>query len=234
VKVHVRLFAALRDVVGASSIWIDLPHGALAEELVDELARRHPRFAPYREHTMIAVQGTFLQEDAKLHEGDEVALMPPVSGGSVTTGPFSLDELVASVERRGAGAVVAFVGLVRETSGERPGERVERLHFEAFAPLADRAIQEIEQEAVSTFGLTGVVVAHRVETLAVGEPIVAVVAASAHRAAAFEATAWIMDALKARVPIWKQEDGPGGRVWVNDPTRRKMEAAENGGDHHAR
>lgn len=226
-RVRVRLFASLREVAGAPFVDLDLPEEARAQDAVDELVRRHPRLAPYRPHTMVAVRGAFAPPTAPLRDGDEVALMPPVSGGGIHAGAFSLDELVASLERRGAGAVVAFVGLVRETSGEAAGARVERLSFEAYAPLAEAAIAQLEAEARAKFGLRGVVVAHRVETLQVGEPIVAVVTAAPHRREAFEAAAWIMDELKTRVPIWKKEEGPDGARWVNDPTSARARTSED-------
>lgn len=220
-RVRARLFAGARDAIGASHVEVDLPEGARVADLVAALAGAHPRFAPYREHLLFAVDGAFVTPQTRLSPGAEVALMPPVSGGSgaIDAAPFSLDELVARLERDGAGAVVAFVGLVRATSGERPGARVERLAFEAHAPLAERAIEEIRQEAIAKFQLSGCLVRHRIGTLAVGEPIVAVAAAAPHRRAAFEAATWVMDELKARVPIWKQEQGPAGAFWVNDPSR---------------
>lgn len=222
-QVRVRLFAGTRDAVGASSLHVELPSGARVEDLLATLCREHPRLEAYRAHALLAVDGAFSMRAATLRDGAEVAIMPPVSGGSgaLLDAPFSLDALVRELETRGAGAVVGFVGLVRETSGERPEARVERLHFEAFAPMAEREIEALREEAARKFSLSGCLVRHRLGTLGVGEPIVAVVAAAPHRRAAFEAAMWLMDELKTRVPIWKREHVAGAEArWVNDPTTR--------------
>jgi molybdopterin synthase catalytic subunit len=115
---------------------------------------------------------------------------------------------------------VGFLGLVRATSGERPQARVVALRFEAHETMALAQMRGLREEAIAKFALTDLLLRHRVGELAVGEPIVAVVAAAPHRRAAFEAAAWTMDELKTRVPIWKQEvDAEGAAQWVNDPTR---------------
>jgi molybdopterin synthase catalytic subunit len=222
-RVRVRLFAGTRDAVGAPSVDVDVPPGATVGDLVGILCARHPRLEGYRGHALLALDGAFTSPRAALREGAEVALMPPVSGGSddgraLVDGPFSLDALVASLERRGAGAVVAFLGQVRPTSGEAPGMRVERLRFEAYEALAEAEVARLRDEAARTFGLTGCLVRHRLGVLAVDEPIVAVVCAAPHRREAFEAAQWLMDRLKTSVPIWKREEGPAGARWVNDPT----------------
>lgn len=220
-QVRVRLFAGTRDAVGAASLDVEVPEGARVDDLVATLCLAHPRLEAYREHALLAVDGAYSTGAAPLRPGSELAIMPPVSGGAgaLREGPFSLDALVQELETQGAGAVVGFVGLVRDTSGERRGEPVESLHFEAFAPLAEREIETLRREATAKFALTGCLVRHRLGTLGVGEPIVAVVTAAAHRRAAFEAAMWLMDELKTRVPVWKRERFSSGEArWVNDPT----------------
>lgn len=228
--VHVRLFAGTRDAVGAGALDVELPEGARVADLFARLAREHPRLAAYRGHVLLALDGAFVAPDAPLRGGAEVAIMPPVSGGAsaaVGPEPFSLDALVAEASKGDAGAVVAFTGVVRPTSGERPGARVARLRFEAYAPMAERVLDGLRAEAVAKFGLTGCELRHRVGVLEVGEPIVAVVAAAPHRRDAFEAAAWLMDELKARAPVWKREEDAEGRGrWVNDPTAQ--ESASDG------
>lgn len=224
-RVQARLFAGTRDAVGASHVALDLPDGSRVRDLVDALCARHPRLGPYRPHLRLAQDGAFVAPDAPLRDGAEVALMPPVSGGSAEKvalhdGALALDPLVAQLERAGAGAVVAFLGVVRATSGERAGADVESLHFEAYAPLALAQMARVREDAIAKFGLADLLIRHRLGELPVGEPIVAVVAAAAHRRAAFEAAMWAMDELKTSVPIWKEErDRDGARAWVNDPTR---------------
>ena len=211
-RVRVRFFAGTRDAVGAGALELDLPDGARVDDALTALCARHPRLAGYRPHALYALDGTFVPTSQPLRAGAELAIMPPVSGGSLQEAPFSLDALVRELERQGAGAVVAFVGYVRGDEG------VARLRFEAYAEMAEREIAALEAAARAKFGLTGVIVRHRVATLEVGEPIVAVVTAAPHRREAFEAATWIMDELKTRVPIWKAEEGASGARWVNDPT----------------
>jgi molybdopterin synthase catalytic subunit len=220
---------------------MDLPEGARIEDVMARLCAEHPRLARYQPHALYAMDGAFVPITTRV-TGREIAVMPPVSGGAgafpgedprrearedpweqavdsaeataaLQYGPFSLDALVAELEKAGAGAVVGFLGYVRGDDG------TERLRFEAYAPMAEAAIETLVGEARAKFGLTGCLVRHRIATLAVGEPIVAVVTAAPHRRAAFEAAQWIMDELKTRVPIWKAEEGAHGARWVNDPTR---------------
>jgi molybdopterin synthase catalytic subunit len=213
-NVRVRLFAGTRDAVGAPSVEIEVPEGALVDDAITLLCARHPRLAAYRPHALVALDGAFVAGSAPLRAGAELALMPPVSGGSgaLQAEPFGLDALAAELARAGAGAIVAFVGVVRGDEG------VSRLAFEAYAEMAEREIEAVRAEAVAKFGLLGCLVRHRLGVLAVGEPIVAVATSAAHRRAAFEGAAWVMDELKTRVPIWKQEQGPSVERWVNDPT----------------
>lgn len=213
-RVRVRLFAGTREAVGASSLDVDVDEGARVDDVLALLCARHPRLAAYRGHTLVAQDGALVPASERVRDGAELAIMPPVSGGSgaLQEGPFSLDALSAQLEREGAGAIVAFVGVVRGDEG------VSRLRFEAYAAMAEREIEALRGQAIAKFDLTDCLVRHRVATLAVGEPIVAVVCAAAHRRAAFEAAAWLMDELKTRVPIWKKEEGPAGERWVNDPT----------------
>jgi MoaE-MoaD fusion protein len=225
VRVRVRLFAGTREAVGAGELRLDVAEGARVADVVALLCAQHPRLAAYRAAMLLAVDGAFAAPDAPLREGAEVAIMPPVSGGqgdvAIADAPLRLDPLVAALETRSAGAVVGFLGLVRPTSGERPGARVERLHFEAHEALALAEMARVRAEAIAKFGLADLLIRHRVGDLARGEPIVAVVAAAPHRRAAFDAAMWAMDELKTRVPIWKQEiDADGATAWVNDPGRK--------------
>lgn len=221
-RVRVRFFAGTRDAVGESRLDVEIPSGATLADLVGLLCERHPRLGGYRAHALLAVDGEFAPPAAPLREGAEVAIMPPVSGGAldraIHRGPLSLDAMIADLERRGAGAVVAFLGQVRETSGQQPGARVDRLVFEAYEEMAEREILRLREEATRKFGLSGCLVRHRLGALPVGEPVVAVATAAPHRREAFEAAMWMMDALKERVPIWKREEGDDGARWVNDPT----------------
>jgi len=210
-RVKVRFFAGTRDAVGQAAIEIEMPEGARVDDVVARLCAAHPRLAAYRPHILLALDGAFVTPSHPARDGAELALMPPVSGGSIQEAPFSLDELHAALARTGAGATVVFVGHVRADGG------TERLRFEAYAPMAEREMEAVRQEAIQKFGLVDCLIRHRIATLAVGEPIVAVATAAAHRGAAFEAAQWVMDELKSRVPIWKAEETSEGSRWVNDP-----------------
>lgn len=209
-RVRVRLFAGTRDAVGASTLDLDVPDRATLGDLFDALARDHPRLEAYRAHALLALDGAFVPRATPLRDGSEAALLPPVSGGmgAIHEGPLHLDALRLHLRVEEAGAVVAFLGLVRGDEG------VSSLHFEAYARMAETEIERVVREATDKFGLVDCLVRHRVGDLPVGDPIVAVLCSARHRRAAFEAAAWVMDELKTRVPIWKRQ----GARWVNDPT----------------
>ena len=211
-QVRVRLFAGTRDAVGASSVEVELPESATLGDAFEALAARHPRLSAYRACALLARDGVLQPPTAALAGAREVAIMPPVSGGSggaLHDGPLRLDELRGELRAEGAGAVVAFLGLVRGDEG------ISSLHFEAYEAMATAELSLIAEEAARKFGLLDCMLRHRVGDLAVGEPIVAVLAAARHRREAFEAAAWAMDEVKRRVPVWKRQAGR----WVNDPTQ---------------
>ncbi|HWG91941.1 MAG TPA: molybdenum cofactor biosynthesis protein MoaE, partial [Candidatus Thermoplasmatota archaeon] len=163
-----------------------------------------------------------------LREGDEVALMPPVSGGSAPPGrlhegPLSVDAVLAEAAKEGAGAAVAFLGLVREGPSKWvPGESVTRLEFEAYEPMAEQELSRLAEEARGRFGLVDARILHRLGTLGPGEAIVLVLVTAPHRAAAFDAAAWIMDRMKTVVPIWKKEAyASGSHHWVEEGAGRR-------------
>lgn len=221
-RVRVRFFAGTRDAVGAAALVVDVAESARVADLWDALVRAHPPLARYERHALLALDGAFVARDAPLRAGAEVAIMPPVSGGRGgaivhDAEALSLDALVASLDRSGTGAVVAFLGSVRDTSGERADATVARLEFEAYEAMAEREMSRLVDEAVAKFGLVDAAVRHRIGALAVGEPIVAVATCARHRRAAFEAATWLMDELKRSVPVWKREvDADGESRWVND------------------
>lgn len=212
-KVRVRFFAGTRDAVGAPWLEVEAAEGASLAQLLDRLEAAHPRLAAYRAHALLALDGQLVPPTTRVRAGAEVAIMPPVSGGSIARDALSQDAILADLPKEGAGAVVVFYGHVR-------GGGTERLRFEAYEDMAERELDRVRDEATAKFGLVGCVIRHRVGELSVGEPIVAVGVAAKHRREAFEAAAWAMDELKTRVPIWKQEVAPDGSTrWINDPTQ---------------
>jgi MoaE-MoaD fusion protein len=207
--VRVRLFAILRERAGTSELELDLPDGACVR---DALAHVEP-LAPGLPLVM-AINREYADADAPLAPGDELALIPPVSGGAttgsaphvaVTEEPLSLDALVARVRDPRAGAVVTFQGVTRE---------VERLHYEAYAEMALERMTAIVAEAIATHGLSAAAAEHRVGAVPLSEPSVAVAVSAPHRGEAFAGAREIIDRVKAEAPIWKKEIEAGDERWV--------------------
>jgi molybdopterin synthase catalytic subunit len=210
--VRVRLFAGLRERAGRREVELELPDGARVGDALAQL-RDVARGVP----VVMAVNRSYASEDDPLAEGDELALIPPVSGGAsaatehhvaVRREPLSLDELAARVRDARAGAVVTFSGVTRE---------VEALDYEAYAEMAVEEMARIVAAAVEHHGLCRAAAEHRVGRVALGEASVLVAASAPHRAEAFAGAREIIDAIKARAPIWKREEGqwvegspPGG------------------------
>jgi molybdopterin converting factor subunit 1 len=204
VHVTVRLFAGLRERAGAGEISLELPDGA---RVADALRELHGLSGDVT--VVMAVNREYADETAVLRGGDELALIPPVSGGSdaaptarvhvrVTAEPLSLDGLVAHVRDPRAGAVVTFGGVTREVAA---------LEYEAYAEMAVTQIERIVGEAVRRHGLCAAAVEHRTGTVALSEASVLIAVSAPHRAEAFAGGREIIDEIKARAPIWKREEG---------------------------
>jgi molybdopterin synthase catalytic subunit len=219
VRVHVRLFASYREAAGVGHIELDVPPGAKVRDAIAEIARRHPLIAEGR-MVVIAKNREYVTPDEPLADGDEVALIPPVSGGEATAPPIrissatlSLDDALAAASDRRWGGVVIFLGTVRESSR---GKRVTHLEYEAYAEMAEAKMREIAAQLESRYAPCRVVLHHRVGDLAIGEIAVIVVAGAPHRDAAFKAARDAIDELKSVVPIWKKEYSEDGAVWIED------------------
>jgi MoaE-MoaD fusion protein len=211
VVVRVRLFAQLRERAGASELALELPEGArvrdaLAADAVASLADGLP--------LVMAVNREYADADAPLTAGDELALIPPVSGGAVAAGPhvaivdgpLSLDALVARVRDPRAGAVVTFSGVTRE---------VPSLEYEAYAEMALEQMRAVVEEAMARHGLCAAAAEHRVGSVPLSEASVLVAVSAPHRGEAFAGGREIIDRLKELAPIWKREvGGDGGARWV--------------------
>ena len=198
--VTVRLFAGLRERAGAPTVELELPEGA---RVADALVR--VRALTDGLSVVMAVNREYADDGVVLRSGDELALIPPVSGGSgplvhvrITDAPLSLDGLVARVRDPRAGAVVTFTGVTRE---------VDFLHYEAYAEMAHAEIERIVRAAVAGHGLCAAAAEHRTGAVALSEPSVAIAVSAPHRGEAFEGAREIIDAIKARAPIWKREAG---------------------------
>jgi MoaE-MoaD fusion protein len=205
-KVRVRLFAVLRERAGARELELDLPDGARVRDAlaaVGDLAAGLP--------LLMAVNREYADEDVALNADDELALIPPVSGGAVaphalvTEERLSLDSLAERVRDPRAGAVVTFSGVTRE---------VPQLGYEAYVEMASKRIAEIVDEAIARHGLCAAAAEHRIGTVPLSEPSVIVAASAPHRGEAFAGAREIIDRIKAEAPIWKREEGE----WVEGTT----------------
>lgn len=219
-RVLVRLFASYREAAGVGRMLLELPDGATARDAIREVLREHPLAATGRQ-LVIARNRDYVDADATLADGDELALIPPVSGGAtasrariaVSSAPLSVDECVAAVRDDDFGGVTVFIGTVRERSH---GKRVTHLEYEAYAEMAESKMREIAERLERLFAPARVAMHHRTGDLAIGEIAVIVAAAAPHRDAAFAAARAGIDELKSVVPIWKKEHTEDGAVWIED------------------
>jgi MoaE-MoaD fusion protein len=208
-QVKVRLFAILRERAGADLVELELADGATATDAIDALADRHGLGELLQRLPIaVAVNREYAEREHALDDGDEVALIPPVSGGSgrgaapiharVTGEELSIDALSRMVGRPEAGAIVTFQGTTR---------RVERLEYEAYIEMAEERIAAILADAVERHGLRAAAAEHRVGTVPLGEPSVVVAVSASHRGEAFTAAREVIDRIKSEAPIWKKEIG---------------------------
>ncbi len=211
-RVDVRLFAILRERAGRDRIEVELDPGATVADAIGVLAEHAAlRGVLDRLPVTLAVNRDYAAPETELHAGDELALIPPVSGGSadvharVSAEPLSLDAVSALVVRPGAGAIVSFQGVTRT---------VDSLEYEAYAEMAEERIGAILVECRERNGLEAIAAEHRTGTVALGEPSVIVAAAAAHRGEAFAGAREAIDRIKAEAPIWKREIEGGESRWV--------------------
>ncbi len=203
-QVTVKLFATYREVAGTKEMQVRLADRATLRDLLDAVYAEHPGLKGHEEAMLLAVNHEFAEPTARLREGDEVALMPPVSGGSgglvaIQRKAIDVEAVVDSVHRHDAGAVVLFLGTVRADPGVRA------LDYEVYRPMALKKMAEVVEGARKTFGILEMSIVHRLGRIPMGRASVAIACSAAHRREAFEACAWAMDEVKKIVPIWKAE-----------------------------
>jgi molybdopterin synthase catalytic subunit len=225
VHVQVRIFGALREALGAKELSMRVADGASTGELRALLAETHPAFAAFGPRLRVSVNRALATDDVVLADGDEVAFLPPVSGGaaggcaasvarcSLSDRPLDAEEVAARVAGPDAGGLVTFVGAVR---AHARGRVIRHLEYEAYPEMALVEMERICEEAARRWPGTRVALAHRVGRLEIGEAAVVVAAAAPHRAEAFEACRFAIDTLKQTVPIWKKEVATDGAWWVDD------------------
>src|ERR1700733_5931565 len=220
-RVRVLYFGVLRERLGGGEAWLELREGAIVGEVLNVYREQIVGF-PW-DSIAVAVNQEYAKADVVLKDGDEVALLPPVSGGfgaeglngmrvEIIEGVIPSAEIVAEMKTGPDGAVCVFDGIVRDNSR---GRKTLHLDYEAYREMALDQMRGLAGEAVTRFGVRDVALVHRLGRLMVGETSVLVVVASAHRGAAFDACRWLIDTLKKTVPIWKKEQFVDGAIWAD-------------------
>jgi molybdopterin synthase catalytic subunit len=239
-QIKIRLFAMLRQQAGWRERDFELPEGATVGDAWTALATQTPALTAQREHVRFALNREYATADQPLSDGDELAFIPPVAGGSdsylrleITPDPID-DELLATLRHEvptpADGAYVMFQGMTRESAGtpapgeeaeaaKHSGKHVEGLEYEVFDEMALGVLRAIAAEIEQRFGVTRLAIVHRPGAVPLTETSVVVCAASAHRGAAFDAARYGIEELKARAPIWKSERYADGSVWIGAPAR---------------
>jgi MoaE-MoaD fusion protein len=216
-RVTVLLFGVLKEMLSSQSQVLDLPPGSTVDSVIAHFRQLLPQQPKLWSTLAIAVNQSYAPSGCLLRDGDEVALLPPVSGGGVpaialVTDPIDATSLVREIKAGEDGAVVVFDGIVRNHTR---GRRTLYLVYEAYEDMALRQMQGLAQEAIAVHGVRQVSMVHRLGRLEIGETSVLIAVASAHRAQAFEACRWLIDTLKKTVPIWKKEHFEDGAVWAD-------------------
>ncbi|MDR6227545.1 molybdopterin converting factor subunit 1 [Desmospora profundinema] len=222
-EIRILLFAAVAETIGQRSITLQLPPNASVRDLVHRLEEEYPKAAEQIRFAVIARNQEYADPDETIHPGDEIALIPPVSGGetdepslfAITEEPLSADRLIAQVSNPQAGAVLTFAGTVREFTD---GRRTVHLEYEAYAPMAIREMKAIAQEIHQQWPGVRVAMVHRVGKLEPEEISVLIAVASPHRPESFEAGRYAIERLKESVPIWKKEIWEDGTQWQGSQT----------------
>lgn len=228
-RVTLLTFGVLRDHLGETGA-IELPAGSTVRDLVEQCRRRAPQGGLLWSSIAVAVNREYASHTHVLEDGDEVALLPPVSGGApqakgpqtgagpkiaLTQERIEAAALAESLKRGEDGAVVVFDGIVRNNSR---GRRTRYLFYEAYEEMALQQMKQLASRACADFPVRDVAIFHRLGRLEIGDTSVVIAVASAHRAAAFDACRWLIDTLKQSVPIWKKEFFEDGAVWAQgDP-----------------
>jgi molybdopterin synthase catalytic subunit len=238
----VLFFGILRDLMGSSSEDLALADGATLRDLLTQCEARAPRMKQLAPTLALAINQEYAAPGTSLRDGDEVAFLPPDSGGATTaveaTGSnclltherLSSEALVAAIQRPEDGAVVVFEGVVRNHTRNR---RTLFLDYEAYDAMAIGQLQSLVTKASEKFAIRDAAIHHRLGRLGIGEASVVIVVASAHRAAAFEACRWLIDTLKTTVPIWKKEHFEDGVVWADgEPFPAEIPTAARAASEH--
>jgi MoaE-MoaD fusion protein len=210
-QISIRTFASLREL-SIDRCEVALGDDATVDDAWAALLDRHPAIGPHRPYVRAARNGAYAAWDEHLDDGDEVAFLPPVSGGSsaLVNGPIDVAALERQVADLEHGAIVTFIGRARRRSDD--GREVTELEYEVFAEMAASVLDGIAREAEQRWGVVAAVM-HRHGVVPLGEAAVAIVTAAPHRAEAYEANRFVIEAIKERLPIWKRERFIDGSEW---------------------
>jgi molybdopterin converting factor subunit 1 len=234
-QIRVLFFGILKELAGKSKDTLELPDGASVRDVLEHYSSHMPKIRESLTSLAVAVNKEYAGAETLLKENDEVALLPPVSGGSasredanaptelaanhlqdttvsIIRDPIDTAAMLARLKRGEDGAAVVFEGVVRN---QTRGRRTLYLDYEAYEDMALRQLQSLREQALKQFQVRDIVLVHRLGRLKIGETSVLIVVASAHRAAAFDACRWLIDTLKRTVPIWKKEYFEDGAVWAD-------------------
>jgi molybdopterin converting factor subunit 1 len=226
VKVRVLFFGMLRDFAGKASDELELSEGSVVRDVLAQYQSRIPQLKQAIPSLAVAVNQQYAGPETRLNENDEIALLPPVSGGapdspkpesarrraSITRESIDTRQVLEALKRGDDGAAVVFEGVVRN---QTRGRRTLYLEYEAYEDMALQQMESLASEALERFQIRDAAIVHRLGHLEIGESSVLVVVTSAHRAPAFEACKWLIDTLKRKVPIWKKEYFEDGAIWAD-------------------
>ncbi len=246
-RVSVLFFGVLKELVGTASDSLELHEGASVADVLAHFGSRNPKLEEALPSLAVAVNQQYAGADTKLKSGDEVALLPPVSGGapdaaggtpdgqparrrryaSIVREVIHTQRVLSGLKRGEDGAVLVFEGVVRN---QTRGRKTLYLDYEAYEEMALQQMEALGVQALRQFQIRDVAIVHRLGRLEIGETSVLIAVASAHRAAAFDSCRWLIDALKRTVPIWKKEHFEDGAVWADgEPFPEEIPRANSGG-----
>jgi molybdopterin synthase catalytic subunit/molybdopterin converting factor small subunit len=234
VRITALLFGQAREWVGSSSLDFTLDAPATVESAFTILKSRHPRLAEMERSLLFAVNEEYASRSHPLADGDQLAVLPPVSGGEaesrdifeITREPIDIASLRVRLLEGDSGAVVIFDGVARNNT---KGRRTLYLEYEGYEQMARRTMEQISREVRERWPINRIGIIHRLGRIDITESSVVIVITSAHRKAAFEACHYAIDRLKKIVPIWKKEYFEDGAVWVENEEASRGEEAQGGG-----
>jgi MoaE-MoaD fusion protein len=235
-QVRVLFFGVLKDLAGKASDSISLPENATLGDVLSHYEEVIPRLTETASSLAMSVNQEYAGPATRLRPGDEVALLPPVSGGvdadaarrsqhaAIIRERIETVSILEGIKRPEDGAAVVFEGIVRNHTR---GRRTLYLDYEAYEEMALKQMEELAARAMAEYKIRDVAIVHRLGRLEIGETSVLIAVASAHRAAAFDACRWLIDTLKRTVPIWKKEHFEDGAVWADgEPFPGEIPAAQ--------